>query len=63
MSYDKGVLTAKRTATDDGPFNNDYNLLKLTVSSDLQNISSGYVKNATKGIFREIVEGEMNCQF
>lgn len=63
VSYDKGILTAKKTVTDDGPFNNDYKILKLAVSSDLKNISSGYVKNATKGVFKEIVAGEMNCQF
>lgn len=63
LEYKDGVLTQFKKQTTEGPFVNDYTIVKIKVSADLQEVEAGYVKKATKGLFSEKVLGEMSCRF
>lgn len=63
LTYKNGVLSQKQQVSNDGPTNNDYQLVQLKISSDLKSIIQGYTKKATKGLFTEKSLGEMNCSF
>lgn len=63
VEYKDGVLTQTKTEVSEGPFVNDYSVVKIKVSPDLREVEAGYIKKATKGLIREIVESEMSCRF
>lgn len=63
VEYNNGILTQVKKVVTEGPFVNDYSVVKLKVSPDLNDVEAGYLKKATKGLIREIVEKEMSCRF
>ncbi len=63
VKYENGILTQTKKETDEGPFTNDYQVLKLAVNAKLTKISSAYTKSVTKGLIRERVLNEMSCRF
>ena len=63
IKYKNGVLTQAKREVSEVFFNNDYKIVELNVSADLKQISSGYTKSAVKGIIREKLLGEMECEF
>lgn len=63
VRYENGELYYKKSQVDDGPFHNDYKILKLKVSRDLKTIETAYLKDVFKNVMRKKTDGEMNCQF
>lgn len=63
VEYKNGVLSQYKKHTTEGLFVNDYSVMKVKVSADLNEVEAGYVKKATKGLIREMVLVEMSCRF